>query len=81
VRFFTAKARFEVVSELAFDRTARDELVEAFIVELGGQDGLVAEFDERLCFPLVDHATFYSEIDVRFMFKNGMEITQSQSSV
>ena len=73
-RFDTAKARFEEVSELASDKKARGELVETFIAELVRQDGLVADFDERLWFTLVDHATVYCETDVRFTFKNGAEI-------
>jgi len=74
-RFDTAKARFEKVSELTSDKKARGELVETFIAELERQDGLVAEFDERLWVTLVDHATVYSENDVRFTFKNGAEVT------
>ena len=74
-RFDTAKARFEEVSELASDKKARRELVETFIAELEQQDGLIAEFDERLWLSLVDHATVYSETDVRFTFKNGAEVT------
>ena len=74
-RFDTAKARFEEVSELVSDKKARGKLVQAFITELDSQDGLVAEFDERLWFNLVDFATVYSENDVRFTFKDGTEIT------
>jgi hypothetical protein len=74
VRFDTAKARFEEVSELVSDKKARGKLVEAFIAELGRQDGLVAEFDERLWFSLVGFATVYSENDVLFTFKDGTEI-------
>ena len=48
--------------------------MEAFITELSRQDGIVAEFDERLWFSLVDFATVYSETDVRFTFKNCTEI-------
>ena len=74
VRFDTAKARFEEVSELLSSKKARGELVEAFIAELGRQDSLIAEFDERLWHTLVDFATVHSENDVRFTFKNGAEI-------
>jgi len=70
-RFESAKARFEEISELASDKKARCELVEAFISELGKQEGLVVEFDERLWFTLVDFATVYSDTDVRFTFKSG----------
>lgn len=73
-RFDKAKARFEEVSELITDKKARGEAVESFIAELGRQDGLIADFDERLWYSLVDSATVYSENDVRFTFKNGAEI-------
>jgi hypothetical protein len=73
-RFDAAKARFEEVSELISGKKARGGLVEAFIAELGKQDGLVADFDERLWYALVDYATVYSEKDVRFTFKDGTEV-------
>jgi hypothetical protein len=73
-RFDTVKTRFEEVSELALSKKARRELVEALIAEFGKQDGLLTEFDERLWFSLVDFATVYGGDDVRFTFKNGMEI-------
>lgn len=75
LRFDTAKARFEEVSELVSDKKARCELVEAFTAELARQDGLLTEFDERLWFSLVDFVTVYGEDDVRFTFKDGTEIT------
>jgi len=73
-RFETAKARLGEVSELVLNKKARGKLVAAFIVALAKQDDLVAEFDERLWFTLVDFATVYSENDVRFTFKNGLEL-------
>ena len=73
-RFETAKARHEEVSALVLDKKARDKLMTAFITALGKQDGLIAEFDERLWLTLVDFATVYSEDDVRFTFKNGLEL-------
>jgi hypothetical protein len=69
--FDTAKSRFEEVSELASSKKSRRELVENFIAELGRQDGLVTEFDERLWITLVGFATVHGEDDVRFAFKNG----------
>jgi len=74
-RFDTAKARLDEVCELISDKKARGKLVQAFISELGRQEGLVAEFDERLWFTIVDFATVYSETDVRFTFKDGTEVT------
>ena len=73
-RFETAKARLGEVSELVLNKKARGKLVAAFIAALAKQDDLVAEFDERLWFTLVDFATVYSENDVRFTFKKGLEL-------
>jgi len=75
MRFDTVKARFEEVSELASRKKARGKMVEAFVKELGKQDGLLTAFEERLWFSLVDFATVYGENDVRFTFKDGTEIT------
>jgi hypothetical protein len=74
LRFDTAKARFEEISELVSDKKARCKLVEAFTVELARQDELLTEFDERLWFSLMDFVTIYGEDDVRFTFKDGTEI-------
>jgi site-specific DNA recombinase len=74
LRFDTAKARFEEIKELAFDKKARGVLVVAFIAKLGRQNGLITEFEKLLWVTLVDFATVYSETDVRFTFKNGKEI-------
>jgi site-specific DNA recombinase len=43
-----ASAYLEEVSELVSSKKARSEPVEAFIAEFGKQDGLIAEFNERL---------------------------------
>jgi hypothetical protein len=59
---------------LISERKSRGEMMDAFIAELQGQDGLMAEFDERLWYSLVGFATIYTESDVRFTFKNGAEI-------
>jgi hypothetical protein len=37
-------------------------------------DGLVTEFSDELWYSLVDHATVNGKEDVRFMFRNGVEI-------
>jgi hypothetical protein len=49
--------------------------VEGFITELARQNGLLIDFDERLWFSLVDFAMVCGEGEVRFAFKNGIEIT------
>jgi len=47
---------------------------QAFIVELGRQNGEISEFDERIWFGLVDFAMVYRDTDVQFIFKNGAGI-------
>jgi DNA invertase Pin-like site-specific DNA recombinase/regulator of replication initiation timing len=73
-RFDKAKARYDEVTGLISERKARGEMMDAFIAELQKQDGVITEFDERLWYTLVDFATVYKESDVRFTFKNGVEI-------
>jgi DNA invertase Pin-like site-specific DNA recombinase len=73
-RFDAAKARLDEVQGLISDKKSRGKAMEAFTAELAEQDGLIAVFDERLWYSLVDFATVYSETDVRFSFKNGAEI-------
>jgi hypothetical protein len=73
-RFDKAKARHDEITGLMSEQKAHGEMMDAFIAELQGQDGLIAGFDERLWYSLVDFATVYTESDVRFTFKNGAEI-------
>jgi site-specific DNA recombinase len=83
------KARFEELSRryvrgnnelAALDETVRDRQyrktkTELFIKELKKLDGLVMGFSDELWYSLVDHATVHGKDDVRFMFRNGVEIT------
>ena len=47
-RFDTAKARLEEAQGLISDKRSRGKAMEAFTAELQSQDGLIADFDERL---------------------------------
>jgi len=73
-RFDMVKARLGEVTEEISSKQARGELVGAFVEELGRQDELITEFDERLWYSLLDYVTVYGEDDVRFTFKDGTEI-------
>ncbi|MGJ4850650.1 recombinase family protein [Bacillota bacterium Meth-B3] len=53
------------------DKVSRRESMNQFITILRQQDGLVREFDENLWGSLVEVVTVYSDIDVRFTFRNG----------
>jgi len=70
-RYDKAKTRLdEVVGEIS-DKKARCEAVEVFIAELGKQDGIITEFDERLWHSLLDYLTVYKDDGGRFTFRNG----------
>ncbi len=84
------KARFEELSRryvrgndelAALDEAVRDRQyhrtrTELFIRELEKLDGLVTEFTDELWHSQVDYATVYGKDDVRFMFKNGIEVME-----
>ena len=53
---------------------AKREKTERFLTELEKRDGPLTEFDEEDWYSLVKCATVYSRKDIRFTFKNGMEI-------
>ncbi|HCG62361.1 MAG TPA: recombinase family protein [Sphaerochaeta sp.] len=56
------------------ERKARKTKMELFLKALKKQERLVTEFTDNLWHSLADHAVIRSKDDVRFIFKNGMEI-------
>ena len=74
-RFEKAKKRMQEIDGIKRDREARRLQTDHFMRELKKQDSLIAEFDEKLWFTLIDRITVYSETDIRFTFKNGTEYT------
>ena len=73
-RFDQTKARLDEVSQAMTERQAQREKIEMFLTDLGGRDGPLTAFDEDAWYSLVDFVTVYSKGDIRFTFKNGMEI-------
>ncbi|GHU74336.1 serine recombinase [Clostridia bacterium] len=73
-RYDTAKVRLDEVSEQVSNKKARGKAITAFTAELAKQNGLITEFDERLWCSLVDFATVHGEDDIRFTFRNSVEI-------
>ncbi|MFA7129046.1 MAG: hypothetical protein WC136_07760, partial [Sphaerochaeta sp.] len=73
-RYIRGNDELAALDEAVRDRQYRRTKTELFIKELEKLDGLVMGFSEELWYSLVDHATVYGKDDVRFMFKNGMEI-------
>lgn len=73
-RFDRIKERLEAVGIAITERMAKREKTERFLAELEKRDGSLTEFDEEDWYSLVEYATVYSREDIRFTFKNGMEI-------
>ena len=72
-RFDTAKARHEALDEAISSKQSRRATIDAFLKTLAQAD-LVDKFETTLWCGLVDFVTVHSKDDVRFTFKNGMEI-------
>ncbi len=73
-RFDQTKARLDEVSHAITERQAQREKIQMFLADLGRQDGPLTAFDEDAWYSLADYVTVYSKDDIRFTFKNGMEI-------
>ena len=56
------------------ERQAKREKIGRFVSALEKLDGPLTEFNEDDWYSLVEYATVYSSEDIRFTFKNGMEI-------
>ena len=73
-RFDKAKARLDEVEDGIVAKQAHREMMQNLVDTLGTMSDAVDSFDEGAWYALVDHATVYGRDDVRFTFKNGMEI-------
>ena len=69
-----AKAELETVMEEITDRTARSKRIEQFITDLKKAEGSFAEWEDESWSRLIDHVTVYEKDDIRFCFRNEMEI-------
>ena len=65
------KARLDEVEAKRQEKLKRQKQMEAFLAELRNQDGLIAEFDERLWCALVESVMVYDLNDSQFRFKDG----------
>ena len=74
-RYIRGNDELAALDEAVRDRQYRKTKTELFIKELKKLDGLVMGFSDELWYSLVDHATVHGKDDVRFMFRNGVEIT------
>ena len=73
-RFETAKARLEEVQAAITEKQAQRKMMENFMDEMRSLPEQVDYFDEGAWYAMVDFVTVYGKEDVRFNFKNGMEI-------
>lgn len=73
-RFNEAKERLSEVSQAITEQRAKRERTGRFVSRLEKLDGPLTAFREDDWYSLVDYATVYSREDIRFTFKNGMEI-------
>ncbi len=73
-RFETAKLRLEEVQAAITEKQAQRKIMENFMDVLRGLPEQVDYFDEAAWYAMVDFMTVYGKDDVRFTFKNGMEI-------
>ena len=73
-RFNRAKERLSETSRAITERQSKRERTGRFVSRLEKLDGPLTIFREDDWYSLVQYATVYSKEDIRFTFKNGMEI-------
>ena len=73
-RFDRAKERLGEVEDGIVAKQAQREMMQNLVDTLEGMPDAVDSFDESAWYALVDYATVYGRDDIRFTFKNGMEI-------
>ena len=73
-RFDRTKARLDEVSNAITEKQAKREQIKRFLAELERQDDVATEFNEEQWYSLVDYVTVFNKEDIRFTFKDGVEI-------
>jgi len=73
-RFDLAKARHTTITEEIAYKQTRLGTMNDFLEALRSQDNLITEFDIELWCSLVYYGTVHNKTDVRFTFKDGIEI-------
>ena len=72
-RYTGLKNRYDEVTELIIQKRAGQQRMRLFLEQLE-QTERISEFDEMLWLSMIDYVTVYGKEDIRFTFKNGMEI-------
>jgi DNA invertase Pin-like site-specific DNA recombinase len=73
-RYQKIEERISEVRHAMQDRQYRKTKAEVFLKSLRKQEEVVTEFSDGLWHSLADHAEVHGKDDIRFTFKNGMEI-------
>jgi len=68
-RYEDSKTKHDAIAERIADKQTHRKKLDAFIAALAKQDGLLAEFDERLWHGLVEHMTAHEGGEPKFTFK------------
>ena len=68
------KLRLSEIGKAITERQAKREKIGRFVSCLERMDGPLTEFHEDDWYSLVDYATVYNREDIRFTFKNGLEM-------
>lgn len=73
-RYAKADAQVAALDEVIQDRQYRRTRTELFFKTLRKQEIMDTEFSDEMWHALADHATVYGKEDVRFTFRNGIEV-------
>ena len=73
-RYDTAKARYDEVVRAITEKEAQNERLAGFIKILKAQDGIIAEFDERIWSSMVDFVTVGRNKEMVVTFRDGTEV-------
>jgi len=73
-RYRGVEARISALNQSMQDRLFRKTKTELFLKSLRKQESMATEFTELLWHSLADHVVINNKEDVRFIFKNGMEV-------
>lgn len=73
-RYEKAKARYDEVTEVIAERSAKSERMAGFIRTLRAQDEPLAEFNERLWGCMVDYVTVGADGSMTMVFRDGTSV-------
>jgi hypothetical protein len=73
-RYHGVEARISRLKHAIQDRRYRKTKMELFLRDLWKQEDIVSGFTDHLWHSLADHVEIHGKSDVRFTFKNGLEI-------